>query len=238
MLLQLNDLRIRQKIKSIVRETSAERSKTQSLLSSPTIWALAASLVLLAAAIWFFRPIPSAPIDPMAQQPTPIQPTTQPPVTITPKPSLPNPAPSTNTQKQRLIALAQRYDMPPQQSFIRDASQATNTPSPLESAAQAYERGDYRAALQLLQNIAKNEDLRFLRGHVQFRLGQFRGAARDFSALADSFQFRHEARWQAVLCQIALGDVVAAKAALRTMADDSDFPFKEKAAELFKDLSK
>ena len=64
------------------------------------------------------------------------------------------------------------------------------------------------------------------------RLELFAGAAKDFDALKDSFQFRHEARWNFLLCQIALGNMEISKVLLAEMVTDQDFPFRAKAMEL------
>ncbi len=220
---RLAALRLRNKVESAI---APQRIKPAPMYADRKFWALAASLILLVAAVWFFN--------------QPSQPETPPRAPVeTPAPKHEEALPAKEKEKPaQLIAFAREFHEQPSQSFVRDATQqddAAAPKTPLQLAAKAYENKKYRLALkhlQLLSITEQDEEARYLRANARFQIGNFSGAASDFNELEDSFQFKHEARWNFLLCQIALGKTEPAKTRLAAMVADEDFPFRAKALEL------
>ena len=120
-------------------------------------------------------------------------------------------------------------------SIKRRRTRSPLVKTPVQLAAAAFESNNFRLAADLLKDdkyVLEDEDARYIRANARFALGQFAGAAKDFDALKDSFQFRYEARWNFLLCQIALGNMEISKVLLAEMVTDQDFPFRAKAMEL------
>lgn len=236
---RLDALRLRNKVKAA---TQAQHHRGQTLYTRRRYWALAASLVLLASAIWFFyqqtSPLRSdwadQPVSPSpSEQPAPLPETT--PLEPTPE-QVPNAQP--DAQRSRQLALAREYILQPSSSMIRDAAQqpdASASKTIARQAAEAYEKQHYRQAADLLKNdalVAEDDALRFLRANARFQAEQFPQAASDFEALKQSFQFKHEARWNFILCLLAEGKNDQVGPALKAMREETDFPFQERAARL------
>jgi len=240
MLQRLDALRLRNKVKAAI---AAPETTSVAMYSSRKFWAMAAALTVLVAAIWFFnRP---------AQTKSGIV-ETQPQKSLidtlkTPPNEFPIPTsniPQANKQRERpkeqskLIALARAFQELPDQTFVRGVTQVEanlSQKTPVQLAAAAFESNNFRLAADLLKEdkyVLEDEDARYIRANARFALGQFAGAAKDFDALKDSFQFRHEARWNFLLCQIALGKTEQAKVLLTAMIKEQDFPFRAKAKEL------
>lgn len=122
--------------------------------------------------------------------------------------------------------------------MVRDAAQAetgTTSKTKAQAAAEAYFQQKYSLAASLLkedQLVQTDEEARFIRANARFNTDQFAAAAKDFEALKNSFQFKYEAQWNYLLCQIALGNTEKAQRLLSTILDDPDFPFSAKALKL------
>jgi hypothetical protein len=251
-MLRLDALRLRHKVKAALGDQAAPEQKT-ALRVVRLAWAVAASLVLLVAALWFlYRPPAENAPDIAVQPPVIARPDTlvrteAPAPGAVPAPEIARPearsGPSPAT-RANLVALARQYSVGPTASRLRGSAgsaQAPESGTPAERAAEAYERQDYRRVNELLQAdrlVEQDEEARFLRASARFQTALYSAAAADFKALEGSFQFRHEARWNFILCQLALGNQDAARALLASAAADPDFPFQLKAAELGRKLDR
>ncbi len=228
MMQRLDALRLRNKVKSAA---PAHLAETVPFYANRSVWVIAILLALLAAASWFFYqpPSPALKMEP-STSPTPIQPPPSPPARDT--------TPVKEDKKQdQLIAMARAFHEQPAQSFVRDATQkdnASTSKGPVQLAADAYKNKNYRLTLEHLRLMViseQDEEARYLRANARFQLGKFAEAALDFKELESSFQFKHEARWNFMLCQVALGKIAEAKSLLAKMVADKDFPFHAKALE-------
>lgn len=230
MMQRLEALRLR----NLVKSTTMQQANSMATRGPRLLyWMVAVSLLVLATTFWYFnRSVEQPPAPPANIQ----VPTTQPPVEKkqTPAPEQPKEKPEA---KPNLIALAREFQEKPSQSMVRDAAQTSNpaTKTTTEQATEAFFNKNYRLAAQLLQDdqiVLPAEELRFVRASARLNAGQFEGAAADFDALKSSFQFKHEARWNFLLCQLALGKNKEASILLQAFVDDADFPFRQKALEL------
>lgn len=240
MMQRLEALRLRKKVVSALE---FEPKKPFLLGKKRLPGLLALLIVLLAAAFYFFgKPAakPSIKSENLPQDTlvTPaVRPPAEVPVPIAEKPKEPS------VEKPQLIAVARAFHEPPAQTFVRDAAQQAGDPAPktsLEKAAESFTDQKFRLAANLLGDenlVVQDEEARYIRAHARFMIGQFAGAASDFDALINSFQFKYEARWNFLLCQIALGKTKKAKALLAEIVAEDDFPFRSKALELSKRLA-
>ncbi|MBC7777176.1 MAG: hypothetical protein H7246_17220 [Phycisphaerae bacterium] len=240
MMLRLDALRLRNKVKSA---TASQRVNPTSINTQRVFMVIAALLVLLAASFWFSKQFSESRSEKAESQPQ----TTQPDTLKTPPNQIPTPIPDEFQPKKptekpkgkpQLIALAREFHDQPSQTFVRDAAQQAGDTSPktqTQRAADAFYNQNFRLAAELLKDdkqVMQDEGARYIRANARFNIGQFSGAAKDFDALKDSFQFRHEARWNFLLCQIALGNIETAKNLLAKMVEEDDFPFRAKALKL------
>jgi hypothetical protein len=244
MIQRLNALRLRNRVKASLNKPA----KKVMLYTTRSFLAIAASLTLLAAAIWFFSR-PDQPSNPMANE-TPAPPVqTQTPAENSPIAELPVPEPEKNTpapqneQSGRQLALAREFLIRPSTDMVRDAAQApetSDTATPAQKAAAAFEQENYRLVNELLsaeETIANDPAARFIRASARFQLGQYAAAARDYGLLKNSFQFKHEASWNHLQCQLALNNNATATVMLDAMIQDTDYPYRQKALELRKKWS-
>lgn len=236
MMQRLEALRLRNLVKSTtMQQANSITTRGPRLL----YWMVAASLLVLATAFWYFnRSVEQPPPFHPANLPVP---TTQTPVEKkqTPAPEQPKAKP---LEKPNLIALALEFQEKPSQSLVRDAAEASNpsTKTTTEQAKEAFFSQNYRLAAQLMQDdkiVLPAEELRFIRASARLNAGQFEGAAADFDALKGSFQFKHEARWNFLLCQLVMGKNKEASVLLQAFVDDADFPFRQKALQLRRKLN-
>ncbi len=221
------------RLRNLVKSTTMQQANSMATRGPSLLFGIvAASLLVLATTFWYFNRSVEPPLPP-ANLPVP---TTQTPVEKkqTPAPEQPKEKPEA---KPNLIALAREFQEKPSQSLVRDAAQTSNpaTKTTTEQATEAFFNKNFRLAAQLLQDdqiVLPAEELRFVRASARLNAGQFEGAAADFDALKGSFQFKHEARWNFLLCQLALGKNKEASVLLQAFVDDADFPFRQKALEL------
>jgi len=245
MLQRLDALRLRNKVKAAIPPHAA---KQVAMYANRKFWAMAASLIVLAAAIWFFNQpaqTNSGLVGNQPQKPQTDTLTSPPNETPLSTPDVPqaNKPREKPLEQARLIALARIFQELPSQTFVRGASQTAGDISQktrAQLAAEAYDSNNFRLAAELLKDdkqVLQDEDARYIRANARFHIGQFAEAANDFDALKDSFHFKYEARWNFLLCQIALGKTEQAKALLHAMIADQDFPFRAKAMELKEELN-
>jgi tetratricopeptide (TPR) repeat protein len=140
---------------------------------------------------------------------------------------------------QQWTALARKYQAKPMASTLRTDTPAGSTEkSALTLAHESYQQGKYREVLQVLQNAPVDEDVQYLQANALFQLNRFAAAEPLFQALLSSFQYKHEARWNRFLCQLANAtlhsDQVRKQASI--MAGDEGFELRDKARQLLKEL--
>jgi hypothetical protein len=207
------------------------------------LWVVAVLLLTLAAAFWYMRSVKTeAPTPPDVPLQTPLPSTPQ---TILDTTTQALPVPPSMAQKPvkkqkntrivdtRLVALAQEYQAQPTDILFRSTGGQSTALTNLQHAYQAYTAKNYRLSYTLLQDdtaLGTDDSGLFLRANARFRAGLYASARQDFNKLSNSFQFRHEARWNILLCDMAQGKDV--KAALEVMVQDVDFPFNDAARRL------
>lgn len=265
LMLRLDALRLRKKVSRAIQPpvSTDERAKTISLFSPKLVWSKAAAFALVAAFTLFFwqkgaenqgivqknEPIPenttatktektvefSAPetsaspenrVEKQAENPKSV------PTSRDRNPKAGNPA---------LVALANEFYVKPPDSFFRDAF-AIDEPQPqitaTQKAVEAFEAKNYRFAAALLQSdssLSEDDTARFLRAQARFLSGEMAGAEADFERLKTNFQFKHEARWNGLLCRLARGKNIQPE--LDGLIGEADFPFQKQAAALKKAIS-
>ena len=235
---RLDALRLRDRVKSSIRE---EQKKPALRIAYKTTLAILAALTLIFGALWFFdHPAETSPLNPN-HQPSQIPP---PPNTPADNPIAQQPSKviqQPNESPAPSLALARKYFEQPNPGFIRSVQTKAEQKSALQLAAEAYGDMDYRRALAYLGLISitpQDEEALYLRANAYFQVGRFANAAQDFDRLKDSFQFKHNALWNLLLCQIALGETDKAKVMLSKIVGDVDAPFHKKALDLEAQIKK
>lgn len=221
---RLNALRLRNKVKSAIYPSLPSPSP----ITLQHIVSVALMLALGMAAIWFFTrpgkepaPAPTPVVRPPASEATP--PVQQPNAPATQVPNIP----------ARPIAWVRSYHVSMPAGFVREVSESHAEKSPATLAATAYAQQDYPQVIRHLATLdPADEEGLALRANACFLLGRYTDSARDFRALEKSFQFKHEARWNFLLCQILLGNDKEATIQLDQMLAEPDFPFLDKAKAL------
>lgn len=240
MMQRLDALRVRNKVKLAI---TPHRAKSAAMYTNRKFWALAASLVVLLAAIWFFNQPARTNREIVENMPPTVltdtlkTPTGKPPNPIPDKPQA-NQSKEKLLKNPQLIAQAREYLVQPSQTLVRDVTQPEGEMSPktpAQLAADAFEKRNFRLAADILKEdsrVMEDEDARFIRASARFIIGQFAGSAQDFEALKTSFQYTHEARWNFLLCQMAVGNMTTSRTLIAEMVEEKDFPFRAKAVEL------
>lgn len=251
MLQRLDALRLRNNVKAALSQQEAAVAQKKTMPRSSRAWAIAAALMALLAAVWFFRQNQRPAAPEMAKE-LPQNLDNQLPVNNAPQEETvqnipennkPQAVPPTenNREKHRLLALAVSFHQAPGSSSVREAAEPTGADkTPLQNAADAFAKKDFAKAAELLSsdpNVASDELARYLRANARFNIGQFEAAAADFWVLRNSFQFKHDANWNFIMCQLALGKTDAAKSLLDEIAADPDAAFYNKAVNLKKELN-
>lgn len=240
---RLEALRLRKKVKKALAQPTDRISTTPLFLSNRTFWILLASLLLLAFVLWQFggkqsAVTPGVPSDTNQEQSAPA------PGMAENTGSAPTKAPVKSSEsRNRLLALARGYHERPTADVIRDAGESTQEKTAktrIQLATDAFEKGNFSLAADILRPdelVAQDEVARFLRASARFEVGQYAGAAQDFNTLQSSLMYKQEARWNFLLCQLAMGKAETAKPLLSAMVSDPDFPFFAKAVELKSSLN-
>jgi hypothetical protein len=241
---QLHALSLRRKVGETIR-LEKQRRRYHLLLR-----AAAASFALLLGSVWFFhknttqpmtdKPVVSAPVniplqrDSVAASNTSIPPTGKPSAQTQPLPAPPR-------RTRQYAALANQFYTAPRQNMVR-STEGTPADSFLQYLNTAVQEKKHTRIISLLPDdtrVADDENLRMLRADAFFQLEQYERAQADFEALNNSFQYRHEARWNVLLCLLARsGNSVEMQKILRGMTTDAQFPFQEKAIRLGQALAR
>lgn len=249
---RLEIYRIRSGVHDALKEAPQQQLLTTSRRNHRMAWAAAASIALLLATVWitfkstssidqnrYTLTSPTAPVAPKDQTDRPIDP----PSTDVQKNPENTPVTARGNNKSRFIALADTYYTAPSGSGFRDASTDPNPvqKSPVQLAIEAFESKKYGDAAGLLKadSLVSNDELaRYVRAHARYKTGQYTSAAHDFETLKDSFQYEYEARWNLLLCWVAMGKgkETEAQKLLAEMLADPDFPYLPKARQLADNL--
>lgn len=238
MLQRLEGLRLRKTVKSAISGIPKRHGKSRlfTLLVSGSVLT-----ALLLALVWFFlqrREQPPGAVETVVPQPaTPIasQPETIP-LDSTPQRQAPLRARESGAPG-KMIALAKSNLIEPGPTMIRGNANTPPPPkeAPAAKAADQYAAGNFRNAADLLASedlVGDDDDARYLRAAARFHLSQFTAAASDYAALQASLQYSHEARWNFILCQLALGNVEKAQKLLNNIIKEPHAPFGTRALEL------
>ena len=239
---RLEGMRIRQKVANALLHIPPP--PRQLWYTKPRNWLLPFFFLLLAILSgWYFfvrstpktqTNIPQTPAQDRQQEktPAPQQPDTLPPTT------LPMAEKKAAHPSKSYLALARVYQQEPAVGYVRSATPNT-LPTPVQLALNAYEQKQYQRVIELLNSetqVDTDEMALFLRASAHMRLANWNAAARDFATLNNSFQYRHEARFNQVLCQLNGSKSTVARKKLQEMANSTDFPFHQQAAEILKKL--
>ncbi|MBL7827281.1 MAG: hypothetical protein JNJ57_11660 [Saprospiraceae bacterium] len=232
MMNRMEGARIRSNVKNAIEDYKTQQKHTP-FFTQPTAWALAATIVLLLTAVWFMSR-PETPDSPQIAVEQPIDTSTAPKIQDK-EPKLEPQPPVQPDTRGRALAMAKNQFEPPSPTMIRDAMESTaNAPrTPIQLAGEAYVAKEYRKAANILADeslVANDENARFLRAGARFKSGQYELAASDYEKLLRSFEFKHEARWNEMLCRMAVGKPV--DSLLKKMATDENFAFKNRAKQL------
>lgn len=227
---RLLGLQMRKKVAAALNDTPPVAPKKNYL----GVWITALALAGMALwALWPAQHLPS-PDQPTPPLPTETAPSSSP--TATPLPDA-RPVPRQKpTQGTRVMALAQSYMVAPPDELIRATSAKEPSDSPLQKASNAFARGEYALTCTLLQGEILPESSTFLRACACFKIGQYKEASADFKTLENSFQYQYEAKWNRLLCEMALGNQRFVQKDLERMVADKDFPFNALAKRLKKAL--
>lgn len=245
---RLEALRLRKKVKQALAKSSNRVSGPLPVMRERVVWAIAATLVLLVSALWFFNQKADPEAPKMADKPAVPTEITQPPVNppvekTVDQVEIPSkiedaPAPKNTENRRRLLALAEQFHENPSGSSIREAVEMADSSSSRtikQTALEAFEQRQFAYCARLLRpdSLVAGDDLtRNIRANARFQIGQYISAASDFKQLQKSFQFKHDARWNFLLCQLALGNMSAVRPLLAAMLADPDFPYHKNAVEL------
>lgn len=245
---RLEIYRIRSGVHTALKEAPQQQLKV-GWRNNRFAWAAAASIVLLIASVWIiFKPTSSidqnqytltSPTAPVAPKDQTDHPTDPPPTDDVQKNPENTPVAAKGNDKSRFIALANTYYTAPSGSGFRDISDDPSPvqKSPVQVAIEAFEAKKYGDVSRLLSadSLVVNDELaRYVRAHARYKTGQFTSASHDFEALKDSFQYQYEARWNLLLCWVAIGKGKDAETQklLSEIVGDPDFPHREKARQL------
>lgn len=233
---RLEALRLRKKVQQALATEDVLPAKKPLFFSHNFIWAAAACVFLCLVAWWFVTPKNPENVVNIAEKPLPPTDSASAPAPP-PPPVLPSKAPA--PARVSPMALATSFHRIPDAASLRDITAGNQGAKTLtQMAKEAFVRGEYALVAEMLKTDASVEDenARYLRGHARFQIGQFPAAAADFETLQNSFQYKHDARWNFLLCQVALDKKVVAKSLLSGMLADLDFPYRKEALALSKQL--
>lgn len=139
-------------------------------------------------------------------------------------------------------ALSASYYVGLNESQLRGFENPTAQKTMVQQAIDLFVQKKYIQAIMLLKDENKyvtDETAIFIRAHCYYKLGQYTSAALDFKRLSNSFQYKNEARWNLLVCNIAQGkklDDSSSASLLNSMIQDKDYPFHDRAVALRRKL--
>ena len=148
---------------------------------------------------------------------------------------LPIESPSTEIIERRKIASV--FIIMPMLANLRELENqdSTNVLDPFDLAKAEFEIQNYKEVLSYLDNLKipkDDEELLFIRAISYFKMGIYYKATVDFNLLKRSYQFKAEADFNFMLCQLAQNNIQATKQLINSMIDDQDFQFRDQAIAL------
>ncbi|MBK9222218.1 MAG: hypothetical protein IPO16_08840 [Saprospiraceae bacterium] len=148
---------------------------------------------------------------------------------------LPIESPSTEIIERRKIASV--FIIMPMLANLRELENqdSTNVLDPFDLAKAEFEIQNYKEVLSYLDNLKipkDDEELLFIRAISYFKMGIYYKATVDFNLLKRSYQFKAEADFNFMLCQLAQNNIHATKQLINSMIDDQDFQFRDQAIAL------
>lgn len=102
-------------------------------------------------------------------------------------------------------------------------------------AKQAFDRQNYKEVLKYLDSYKitmDDEELFFIRAISNFKTGAFDKASIDFNLLKRSYQYKAEADFNFMLCQLAQNKILSTKQLLNSMIEDKDYQYRSQAIAL------
>jgi cytochrome c-type biogenesis protein CcmH/NrfG len=237
MMERLEAMRLRNKVKSVLEPDAAYLNGSKAL-QKWMIWAL--SVLMVALLGWYTwktnanQPIKSQPADnesaPFPSSPTitdgsPGQEMAQH-LENTPKSEESRP-------KDKLIALALQFHQDIHTSNIRDLSSGQTTQQ-LKNAADALDQHHYKKVIQLLEQDLepRSDNAKMLLASAYFREQRFLDAAAIFQSMNNSFQYKNDAEWNLMLCQLSMGETHKAVTFLHSISQEPEAPYHDQANEL------
>lgn len=135
----------------------------------------------------------------------------------------------------RFLTLANAFLIFPTMGINRNITEPEKNKDVFTEAMELYNKKEYQKALNII--MLKNshnpqEEEIFLKAHIYFQLMKFDLASNHFTKLTESYQFKYEANWNYLLCQLALGKLTKVNLILDKIIADKDHPFHDKAIEL------
>ncbi|MBK9720872.1 MAG: hypothetical protein IPO78_04555 [Saprospiraceae bacterium] len=148
---------------------------------------------------------------------------------------LPIESPSTEIIERRKIASV--FIIMPMLANLRELENqdSTNVLDPFDLAKAEFKIQNYKEVLSYLDNLKipkDDEELLFIRAISYFKMGIYYKATVDFNLLKRSYQFKAEADFNFMLCQLAQNNIQATKQLINSMIDDQDFQFRDQAIAL------
>ncbi len=213
-----------------------------------TLWMLVAVAGLIVAGLFWWQtktppPAPGTEPAPLStpEQPSPIQQNipapARPQAGNDPAASNPNNTQDTRPARRQLAMATELYQRPEMET-VRGAAPAAG--DAYEQALSAWEKQDYPAVLQALQNFPSSDPKRMralnLQAHAQFNLKRYAQAAETFSTVSDSriLPWSEEADWYVLLALLAEGkaDTPGFRTRLEKVLADEGHPYFDKGKEL------
>ncbi|MBK8449121.1 MAG: hypothetical protein IPL42_03460 [Saprospiraceae bacterium] len=148
---------------------------------------------------------------------------------------LPIESPSTEIIERRKIASV--FIIMPMLANLRELENqdSTNVLDPFDLAKAEFKIQNYKEVLSYLDNLKipkDDEELLFIRAISYFKMGIYYKAKVDFNLLKRSYQFKAEADFNFMLCQLAQNNIQTTKQLINSMIDDQDFQFRDQAIAL------
>lgn len=139
----------------------------------------------------------------------------------------------------KLIHIAEKYLIPYLTQNVRDIPLDTNQVKTdlITLAENEFFKGNYHLALTKLHNIQEpttQDRVHYINGYCYFNLKQFEAACFEFKSLWQSDEYRYEAQWNQMLCNLAMNKRRSVDQILNEIISNTEHPFYKKAKELNK----
>ncbi len=105
----------------------------------------------------------------------------------------------------------------------------------LDSARISFELKNYRQAISYAvksDKSSQDESIKFFKGECYFFMKDYEKASKIFEELVGNFQYRYDAEWNLLICQLAEQRNNSWKNNLSRILKDKSHPYREKAREL------